>query len=151
MWSHKELATSPRRGTVSGTLSRPHRVFRGDKEQEITDKHGQPSAWVKEQQLHGHSWQQGVFPGQARICQFIKLHHAASSTAFGESWLFEWGHMSKRDRSTMELGVFQLQTHPAATAPVCPVPFAVAFQNLQSQFRPGSSLLASVSLQKIIS
>lgn len=48
----------------------------------------------------------GAFPGQACIGQFIKLHHIASSTAFGENWLFEGGHMSKRDLSTMDLGVF---------------------------------------------
>lgn len=81
-------------------------VFRGHKEQEIMEKHGQPSAWVKEQQWHGHSWQQGLFPGQACTGQFIKLHHIASSTAFGENWLFEGGHMLKRNLSTMELGVF---------------------------------------------
>lgn len=46
MWSHKQLATSPWRGTVSGTVELG--VFRGDKGQEIMEERGQPSAWVKE-------------------------------------------------------------------------------------------------------
>lgn len=103
MWSRKQLATRPGRGTVTGAVELG--VFRGDKEQEIKEKHGQPNAWVKEQQWHGH-WQQGLFPGQACIGQFIKLHRIVSSTAFGENWLFEWGHMLKRDLSTIELGIF---------------------------------------------
>ncbi|RLW04404.1 hypothetical protein DV515_00005810, partial [Chloebia gouldiae] len=101
------LATRPRRGTVSGTVG----VFRGDKEQEIKEKHGQPNAWIKESQWHGH-WQKGLFPGQACIGQFIKLHHIASSTAFGENWLFEWGHTSKRDISTTELACFSCRPLP---------------------------------------
>lgn len=70
------------------------------------DKHGHPSAWVKEQQSRGHGWREGVFPSQLPIRQFIKLNQIASSTALGEQWLFERGHASKRDLGTTELGIF---------------------------------------------
>ena len=80
-------------------------VTRG-REHGQADKHGHPSAWVKEQQSHGHGWQEGVFPSQLCLGQFIELNQFASSTAFGEKWLFEWGDTSKRDLGTMELGIF---------------------------------------------